>query len=429
MLDIRLVREHPEEVRKNLEKRQDQEKIGWLDDLAAKDIEFRNLLQECQELRHRRNVIALEINELKKQGKDITGSVAKAKALPGEIKAAEGRIAAIQEKITFYLMRIPNILHDSVPFGKDSSENKAVRSWGKKPKFKFTLQNHGELLEKLGLVNFEDASIVAGKGFHYLLGDLALLELALQRFALDFLVKKGFTVVEPPLMLRRKPYEGVTDLKDFETMMYKVEGGNNEELFLIATSEHPIAAMFMDKTIGEGKLPLKLCGVSPCFRKEIGSHGLDEKGLFRVHQFNKIEQFVFCNPKDSWKIHEQLIHNAEQIFQKLKLPYRVVNICTGDIGIVAAKKYDLEVWMPREEAYKEAVSCSNCTTYQAVRLNIKYSSENGREFVHTLNSTALATGRVLRAIVENFQQADGTVKIPKVLFPYLPGITKLQKAS
>ncbi len=252
------------------------------------------------------------------------------------------------------------------------------------------------------------------------------MELALQQFAIDFLVKKGFTLVQPPFMMRREPYEGVTDLEDFKSMMYKVEA-EDEELFLIATSEHPIGAMLMDKVIDESKLPMKLAGLSACFRKEIGSHGIDERGLFRVHQFNKIEQFVFCKPEDSWKIHEELIHNAEQLFQKLKLPYRIVNICTGDIGIVASKKYDLEVWMPREKKYKEAVSCSNCTAYQATRLNIKYQKESEKQNVHTLNSTAIATGRCLRAIIENYQNEDGTIEVPKVLQPYMHGIKVLGK--
>jgi len=249
----------------------------------------------------------------------------------------------------------------------------------------------------------------------------------LQRFAIDNLVKKGFILVEPPLMLRRKPYEGVTDLGDFETMMYKVEGDKEEDLYLIATSEHPIGAMLMNKVLDSEEMPLKYCGVSACFRKEIGSHGIDEKGLFRVHQFNKIEQFIFCKPEDSWEFHEELIKNAEELFKKLKLPYRVVAICTGDIGIVAAKKYDLEVWMPREKAYKEAVSCSNCTAYQAVRLNIKYNDKGSKEFIHTLNSTAIATGRALRAIIENYQQKDGSIKVPAVLVPYMNGVKVIGK--
>ena len=418
MLDIKFIRENPEIIKKDLEKRQDKEKSAWVDDLLKKDKEYRQLLEKNQELRQKRNQLSEEINKLKKQGKDISAVLKESKELPQKIKDVDEQIASLQEKITHYLMRLPNILHESVPLGKDSSENKIIKKEGSIPKFDFELKPHGDLIESLGLANFEQAAKVAGHGFNYLIGDLALLEQALQRFAIDTLVKKGFLLVEPPLMLRRKPYEGVTDLADFETMMYKVEG-ENEDLYLIATSEHPIGAMLMNKTLEEKDLPLKYAGVSPCFRKEIGSHGIDERGLFRVHQFNKIEQFIFCKPEDSWKFHEELIKNAEEIFKKLKLPYRVVTICTGDIGIVAAKKYDLEVWMPREKAYKEVVSCSNCTSYQAVRLNIKYRKGADKEFVHTLNSTAIATGRALRAILENNQQKDGSIKVPDVLQEYI----------
>lgn len=424
MLDIKFIRENPDLVKKDLEKRQDKEKLKWVDSLIEKDKEYRNLLQLNQDLRHMRNIITDEINQLKKQGKDISAKVREAKELPNKIKEVDEKIKEIHEKIYHYLMRIPNILHKSVPVGKDESENKEIRKWGEKKEFDFELKTHGELIERLGLGDFEQAVKVSGKGFYYLIGDLALMEHALQRFAVDFLTKKGYKLIEPPLMLRRKPYECVTDLKDFETMMYKIDG---EDLYLIATSEHPIAALFMDKIFDEKELPLKFCGVSSCFRKEIGSHGIDEKGLFRVHQFNKIEQFIFCKPEDSWKFHEELIENAEKLFQKLKLPYRIMNICTGDIGIVAAKKYDLDVWMPREKAYKEVVSCSNCTSYQAVRLSIKYRKGDNKEYIHTLNSTAIATGRALRAIIENYQQKDGSIKVPAVLQNYMNGIKVIGK--
>jgi seryl-tRNA synthetase len=227
-------------------------------------------------------------------------------------------------------------------------------------------------------------------------------------------------------MLRRKTYEGVTDLSDFETMMYKIE---NEDLYLIATSEHPMAALYAGHIFNEKDLPKKFVGLSPCFRKEIGSHGVDEKGLFRVHHFNKVEMFVFSSQEDSWKIHEEMLANAEEILKKLKLPYRVINICTADIGIVAAKKYDLEVYMPLEKDYKEVVSCSNCTSYQATRLKIKYIKDNEKHYVHTLNSTAIATSRALRAIIENYQQKDGSIKVPAVLVPYMNGIKEIKKQN
>ena len=418
MPTIKFIRENPDIVKKDLKKRNDIEKLEWIDIILKKDEEYRNLLQKEQELRHKRNLVTDEINQLKKQGKDIREKIKEAKELPEKVNKLTEQVEKLKSEIDSYLMRIPNILHDSVPVGKDSSENVVVRKFGEIKKPSFELKAHGEIIEKLGLGDFENAAKVSGRGFYYLLGDLALLELALQRFAIDILLKKGFVLAQTPLMLRRKPYEGVTDLKDFETMMYKIQ---DEDLYLIATSEHPIGARLMNHTFDEKDLPLKFVGVSPCFRKEIGSHGVDEKGLFRVHQFNKVEQFVFCKPEESWKIHEELLKNSEDLFKKLKLPYRIVNICTGDIGTVAAKKYDLEAYMPREKEYKEAVSCSNCTSYQAERLNIKYAKGQEKEFVHTLNSTAIATSRALRAILENYQQKDGTVKVPVVLVPYMSG--------
>lgn len=416
MLDIKLVRETPEAVRSDLEKRNEKEKIEWLDDLLKSDVEHRKLLQDNQKLRQRRNELTEEINKLKKQGKDIKEKIQEAKELPAKINQSGERLEELRSKIEYCLMRLPNILHSSVPAGKDANDNVVVKTWGKKPKFDFELKPHGELLQELGMANFEKAAEVSGHGFYYLIGDIALLEMALLNFAVDFLVKKGYTLIEPPLMLRRKPYEGVTDLKDFETMMYKV---GDEDLLLIATSEHPIAAMLMNEVCDEKQLPMKLVGSSPCFRKELGSHSIDTRGLFRVHHFNKVEQFIFCKPSDSWKLHEELLGNAESIFQKLKLPYRVVNICTGDIGMVAAKKYDIEAWFPRENLYREVVSCSNCTSYQSVRLNIRYKKGEEKEYVHTLNSTAIATGRVIRAIAENCQQKDGSIKVPAVLQKYM----------
>src|SRR3989338_4023836 len=345
MLDIKFVREHPDIVRKDLEKRNEKEKLEWIEDLLKIDGGRKKLLQDNQKLRQRRNEITEEINQLRKQGEGIKEKIIEAKEIPDKIKQSDEKLEEMKNKINYYLMRVPNILHETVPVGKDANDNVVVKEWGEKPKFSFELRHHGELLQELGLANFEKAAEVSGHGFYYLIGDIALLERALINFAVDFLVKEGYTLIEPPLMLRRKPYEGVTDLKDFETMMYKVE---NEDLLLIATSEHPIAAMLMNETYDEKQLPIKFVGLSPCFRKELGSHSIDTRGLFRVHQFNKIEQFIFCKPEDSWRFHEELLKNAEAIFQKLKIPYRVVNICTGDIGIVAAKKYDIEAWFPRE---------------------------------------------------------------------------------
>jgi seryl-tRNA synthetase len=419
MLDIRFVRSSPDVVKADLEKRRDTEKIAWVDDLLKKDIRSRELKIETDILRQRRNTIAREINAMRKSGKDPAPLMAEAGNLPWKIKEHDEEQEAIAHAIRHYLMRLPNILHESVPVGKDDTENVELKRVGSIRSFDFELRNHGQLAADKGWADFERATKISGAGFYFLKGNLVLLDLALQRFAIDLLVRKGFTPIIPPYMINRQSYEGVTDLGDFEKVMYKIDG---DDSYLIATSEHPIGAMHKDEIFEEKDLPLRLAGISPCFRREIGAHGLDTKGLFRVHQFTKVEQFVFCMPDDSWRIHEELLANAEEVFRNLELPYRVVNICTGDIGTVAAKKYDIEAWMPRENEYKEVVSCSNCTSYQAVRLNIKVRDKSefeSKQHVHTLNSTAIATSRVMRAILENYQDNDGSVKIPRVLRPYM----------
>ncbi len=413
MLEPKFVMQNAALVREDLRKRQDAEKEAWVDEFTSKFSRFKALKAEVDNLRHSRNLITDEISQLKKQGKDFSAKIQEARELPGKIKQKEEELAQLEERTKFILMNLPNILHSSVPVGKDSSGNVEVRKWGRPRKKKFELKVHGELIEEKNLVDFKRAAKVSGAGFVYLKGAMAMLDLALQRFAIDFLVKKGFTLVTPPLMIRREAYEGVTDLAAFSDVIYKIE---NEDLYMIATSEHPLVAMHKDEILEE--LPIKYAGLSPCFRKEIGSHGVDTRGLFRMHQFNKVEQVVICRPEDSWKMHEELQKNSEEMMQKLKIPYRAVNICTGDIGSVAAKKYDIEAYFPRENEYKEVTSCSNCTSYQAVRLNIKYRKGEEKEFVHTLNNTGIATSRVMRAILENFQNEDGSVTIPAPLRKY-----------
>lgn len=420
MLDINLIRNNYDLVKANLEKRQDPALIIRLDEAIKLDKQWKHVKGQLDELRRRSNVISQQINSLMKEKKkqEAEHLIKEMKALPQQIASEDEKEKALFQALKEKLMRIPNILHESVPFGKDDSENKVVRQVGTPSKFGFELKPHGEIIESLKGGDFTKAAEVSGNGFYYLMGDIALLELALQRFAIDRLTKKGFTLVSPPYMLRKRPYEGVTDLSDFETCMYKIEG---EDLYLIPTSEHPLMALFIDTVLEEKEFPIRLVGASPCFRKEIGSSGVDTKGVFRVHQFNKIEQIIVCDPKDSWSFHEELIHNAEELWKEMKIPYQVVNICTGDIGIVAAKKYDIEAWMPRENKYREVVSCSNCTSYQAVRLNTKYRKGSEKEYPHTLNSTAIATGRALKAILENYQNEDGSVTVPDVLVPYMDG--------
>lgn len=425
MLDIKFVRAHPEVIRADLEKRQDTEKLAWVDTVLELDILKRELEGKNNELRARRNQIAKDINAAKKAGEDQKPLFVEAKELPAKIKENDDKMAEAVDQMKYYLMRLPNILHESVPFGKDDAENVVVKTVGKPRDFGFELKNHGELAAENGWADFERATKISGSGFYFLKGNLAMLDLALQRFALDTIIAKGYTPVIPPYMINRKSYEEVTDLADFEKVMYKIE---DDDSYLIATAEHPMAAMYQDEIFEEKDLPLKMVGVSPCFRREIGAHGLDSRGLFRVHQFTKIEQFIYCMPEDSWKYHEELLANAEEIFTKLELPYHVVNICTGDIGTVAAKKYDIEAWMPRDNEYREVVSCSNCTAYQACRLNIRVRDAHdfeSKQWLHTLNSTAVATSRALRCILENYQLEDGRVEVPKVLQPYMNGLEYL----
>jgi len=426
MLDIKLIRAKPDYVRENLKRRNDPEKLEMLDKLIGYDEKWRENLTKLNELRHKRRQLTNEIAQLKKKGEEATEKIEEARKIDAEIEALEKQVEEFNQKVKYYLMRLPNLLHDSVPYGVDENDNVTVKTWGEIPKFDFKVKDHIDLGLSLGILDLERAAKVSGARFYYLKGLGVLLDMALINFALNELVKKGYEPVEPPYMMRRKAYEGATALLDFEEMLYKIE---DEDLYLIATSEHPIAAMFMDEVLNAEELPLKFVGVSACFRREAGAHGKDTRGIFRTHQFNKVEQFIFCLPENSWEMHEELLRNAEELIQKLGLPYRVVNVCTGDIGSFAAKKYDIEVWMPAQNRYREIISCSNCTDYQARRLNIRYREKEGappKSVVHTLNSTALATGRTAVAILENYQQEDGSVLIPEVLRPYMGGVEKIE---
>jgi seryl-tRNA synthetase len=425
MLDIKLIRENPDLVRTNLTKRGDPQVVKMLDDLINCDREWRQSLTKLNDLRHERRQITADIAIAKKKGKDASERISEAKNVDVEITKLEKQVDAFEQQVHDYLMRLPNLLHETVPIGKDEKDNAEVKKWGNPPKFSFPIRDHMDLGTALDIVDVERAGKVAGARFFYLKGAAVLLDMALVNFALDEMFRKGYTPVEPPYVMRRKPYEGVVALGDFEDVLYKIE---NEDLYLIATSEHPMAAMYMDEVLMGEDLPVKLAGFSTNFRKEAGAHGKDTRGVFRTHQFNKIEQFIFCRPENSWQLHEELLKNAEELVQKLGLAYRVVNVCTGDIGIVAAKKYDVEAWMPAQNAYREIVSCSNCTDYQARRLNIKYREKEGeapKGFVHTLNSTALATGRTIVALIENYQQEDGSIVVPEVLRKYMGGIEEI----
>lgn len=406
MLDIKLIRENPEVVRKSLQRRGSD---FPLDKLIKVDKRWRESLQQMEKLKAQRNKVSLEIAKKKDEAK-----IKEMKKVSEEIKKLEAEVSELEAQEKQMLLSIPNILHESVPDGKGEQDNVEVRRWGEIKKPDFKLKDHVDAAMALDLVDIERAAKVAGARFYYLKNDLVKLDYSLMMFALDELTAKGYVPIEPPYMLMRKPFEGAVILSDFGDVIYKIEG---EDLHLIGTSEHALAAMHMDEVLDS--LPLKYVGISPCFRKEAGAHGKDTKGIFRVHQFNKVEQFIFCKPKDSEKFHEEIIKNAEELFQKLELPYRVITLCSGETGKVAAKTYDLEVWMAAQGKYREAVSASNCTDYQARRLNIKYVEGTKREFVHTLNSTAIATSRALVAILENNQQKDGSILIPEVLQDYM----------
>jgi len=425
MLDIKLIRENPDVVRKDLEKRRKLEKLALLDELLRRDKEWRRLLTQVNNLRHRHNEVTAQIAEKRKRGEDASKEILEAKEIPAKIKELEAKVEANKTGINQIWYNLPNILHESVPLGKDENDNVVLRVWGKPPKFDFKPQNHLEVALNLGLIDEERAGKVAGRGFIYLKKELVLLDYAIMRYAMDFLVERGYVLVEPPFMIRREPYEGVVEMADFENVMYKIE---NEDLYLIATSEHAMASMYMDEVISRKDLPIKLVGVSPNFRKEVGAHGKYTKGLFRMHQFNKVEQFIFCHPEQSWELFEEIQLNAEELYQNLGLHHRVIEICSGDMGLIKAKSYDTEVWMA-DGQFREIGSNSNCTDYQARRLNIRFREKEGQApagFVHTSNNTALATSRTMMAILEQYQQKDGSVVIPKALRPYMNKKEKIE---
>jgi len=439
---LKALRENPKVLYESQKRR------GLSTDIIDKAIEldklWRGKLREVNELRRQRNELSKIIKDTK--GEEKAKLIEKAKELSSKVKKAEEELKEIEKRLEDVLLSIPNIVHESVPIGESEEDNVAIRYWGKAKVYYEYLDeflritdgkadyevvetkpmHHADIVEFFKLADTYRASKVAGSRFYYLFNDLIWLDYALTCYALDYLAKRGFKIVLPPYMMRYEAYRGVTAFSDFEEMIYKVE---DEDLYLIATSEHPIAAMHMNEVLVEDELPLLYAGISACFRKEAGAHGKDTKGIFRVHQFNKVEQFVFCLPEDSWKWHEKLIKNAEELWQGLGIPYRVVNICTGDLGVVAAKKYDLEAWMPAQGKYREMVSCSNCTDWQSYRLNIRYAEDRGlpsKGFVHTLNSTAIATTRAITAILENYFEED-RIEIPKVLRKYLEPIDSAPK--
>ena len=413
-----MFREHSDVIRADHDRRG----LGYenIDEVIRLDEEWRKIRYEVDQLRKARNAAARGIADAKK-----SGDSAAADKILSEVADIGVKIDELSDLSDDYLanrdalrMSIPNILHEEVPIGEDDQKNTLHSLHGEKTELAFEPKNHNDLIEMNGWVDQSRGAKVTGSRFYFLQGDLARLEMALQQYGADFLMKRGYTLVQPPLMMNREAYEGVTDLADFETVMYGIEP---DKYYLIATSEHPLTAMRMDEIIEPSELPIKLVGVSACFRREVGAHGLSDRGIWRVHQFTKVEQIVISHPDESWDHHEELLANAMDMWNSLGLHYRVVNICTGDMGTVAARKYDLEAWLPGAGQYKEVVSCSNCTDYQANRLRMRFRTTEGNEAVHTLNSTAIATSRALVAIMEQNQTEDGSISIPEVLRPYMGG--------
>jgi len=419
MIDIKLIRENPELVKENIKKKFQDSKLQLVDDVRKKDEEWRKLKTQADALRAERNKVSKEVSELKKAGKNADAALKRAAEIPDKIAEIEAKTVKLEEEIGVIMRTIPNILHKSVPIGKDSSENVEVEKIGKPKKFDFPIKSHAELAESLGVADFDTSAKTSGNGFYYLIGDLALLNQALIRFGIDTMVKKGYTYVETPLMIHGDVVNGVMAFTDMQNMMYKIE---NEDLYLIGTSEHSLIGYYKDKTFTYKQLPQKATSYSVCFRKEVGSHGINEKGFYRTHQFNKVEMVVICKAEDSYKLYDEMLGICVDIYKQLGIPTRILECCSGDLADLKAKSCDLEFWSPAQGKYAEVGSLTNMEEAQARRLGIKYIDEKGeKRYAHTLNNTAIATSRAMVAILENFQQKDGSVKIPDVLVPYMSG--------
>jgi seryl-tRNA synthetase len=418
MLPLKFVKEKKTLVKENMKKKFRKD-LHIVDEAIKLGDERKKIQYNIEQLRSKRNKLSMEINKAKKEKKDFKKLIKEAKEIPDRIKKYEEKRNKLTITLKELLLKIPNIMHKSVPIGKDETKNKTLKKVGSVKKKDFKIMNHAELIEKLGKGDFDTSADISGKGFYILKDDVALLSQAMIKYAIDKMIKKGYEYIEPPLMVRRNIIDGVMTFEEKDVMIYKIEG---EDLYLIGTSEHALIGMFVNKTIPEDKLPIKLTAYSMCFRKEIGSHGIDEKGLWRTHQFNKVEQIIICKPEDSWKYFDELLKNSEEIMREIGIPYRLLEMCSGDLGDLKARMIDVEAWLPRKKDYGEIMSCSNLTDNQAILLNIKIADKHGnKRYAHTLNNTALATSRMLVAILENNQRKDGSVEIPKVLRPYMHG--------
>ncbi|MEK6823735.1 MAG: serine--tRNA ligase [Nanoarchaeota archaeon] len=425
MIDIKLIRENPELVKENIKKKFQNEKLPLIDKVKILDEEWRKVKVEADKLRAERNKISEEINQAKKNKDEKKASelIKKAKNIPEEIAKLEEKEKFLEIQIKEIMFKIPNIIHKSVPIGKDSGENVEIKKIGKPIIPKYEIFNHAELAEKINCADFDSARKTSGNGFYFIRGKLAIVHSAMLAFARDYMIKQNFEYVIPPFMIRKKVVEGVMSFSEMNNMMYKAEG---EDLYMIGTSEHSMIGRFADSNLNKKELPITLTSYSPCFRKEIGSHGLEEKGFYRLHQFEKQEMIVICEPEDSYKWYDKMMQYTIDVFKALDIPIRVLECCSGDLADLKAKSCDIEAWSPRQKKYFEAGSLTNMEEAQARRLNIKIEDKGKRYFAHTLNNTVLASPRALIALMENNQQKDGSIKIPKSLWKYT-GFKKIEK--
>ena len=428
MLDIKFVRENPELVKENIKKKFQDSKLLLVDEVIALDAEYRAAITEGDGLRAQRNKLSKSIGALMAQGKKDEAEAVKKQVTEqaDRLKELEMREAELQEEVRQRMLVIPNMLDPSVPIGRDDSENVEVQRFGEPVVPDFEIPYHTEIMERFGGIDLDSARRVAGNGFYYLLGDIARLHEAVLAYARDFMIEKGFTYVIPPFMMHGSVVQGVMSFPDMDAMMYKIEG---EDLYLIGTSEHTMIGRFVDQLIPEAQLPLTLTSYSPCFRKEKGAHGLEERGIYRIHQFEKQEMIVLCKPEDSMAWYEKLWRNSVELFRSLDIPVRQLECCSGDLADLKVKSCDIEAWSPRQQKYFEVCSCSNLGDAQSRRLKIRIKGEDGKNYLpHTLNNTCVAPPRMLIAFLENNLRADGSVRIPEVLRPYMGGKAELQKA-
>ena len=428
MLDIKFVRENPELVKENIKKKFQDAKLPLVDEVIRYDAEYRAAITEAESLRAQRNKLSKSIGALMAQGKKDEAEQVKKQVTEqaDRLKALEVREAELQEEVRSRMLVIPNMLDASVPIGRDDSENVEVERFGDPVVPDFEIPYHTDLMESFGGIDLDSARRVAGNGFYYLVGDIARLHEAVLAYARDFMINKGFTYVIPPFMMHGSVVQGVMSFPEMDAMMYKIEG---EDLYLIGTSEHTMIGRFVDQIIPEAQLPLTLTSYSPCFRKEKGAHGLEERGIYRIHQFEKQEMIVLCKPEESMDWYEKLWKNSVELFRSLDIPVRQLECCSGDLADLKVKSCDIEAWSPRQQKYFEVCSCSNLGEAQSRRLKIRVKGEDGKNYLpHTLNNTCVAPPRMLIALLENNLCADGSVRIPEALRPYMGGKEALRKA-